>query len=37
MVVQGSPDTYIHSAWDDNELTDAQFPYKLKFTNTGLK
>ena len=37
MVVQGSPDTYIQSAWDDNETTDAQFPYKLKFTNTGLK
>ena len=37
MVVQGSPDTYIHSAWDDDETTDAQFPYKLKFTNTSLK
>ena len=37
MVVQGSPDSYIHSAWDDNETTDAQFPYKLKFINTSLK
>jgi len=37
MVVQGSPDTYIKSAWDDNETTDAQFPYKVKFTNTSLK
>ena len=37
MVVQGSPDTYIHSAWDDDETTDAQFPYKVKFTNTSLK
>ena len=37
MVVQGSPNTYIKSAWDDNETTDAQFPYKVKFTNTSLK
>ena len=37
MVVQGSPDKYLQQPWDDNELTDAQFPYKLKFTNTGLK
>jgi len=37
MVVQGSPDTYIHSAWDNDETTDAQFPYKVKFTNTSLK
>ena len=35
-VVQGSPETYIQSAWDENEKTDAQFPYKLKFINTGL-
>ena len=37
MVVQGSPNTYIKSAWDDDETTDAQFPYKVKFTNTSLK
>ena len=37
MVVQGSPDKYIHSAWDNDETTDAQFPYKLKFINTSLK
>ena len=37
MVVQGSPDSYIQQPWDDNELTDAQFPYKVKFNNTGLK
>ena len=37
LVVQGSPDKYIYSAWDDNETTDAQFPYKLRFTNTSLK
>ena len=36
MVVQGSPNTYIKSAWDDNETTDAQFPYKVKFTITSL-
>ena len=36
-VVQGSPNTYIKSAWDDDETTDAQFPYKVKFTNTSLK
>jgi hypothetical protein len=37
MVVQGSPNSYIKSAWDDEETTDAQFPYKVKFTNTSLK
>ena len=37
MVVQGSPDTYIKTIWDDNETTDAQFPYKVKFINTSLK
>ena len=36
-VVQGSPNTYIKSAWDDDERTDAQFPYKIKLTNTSLK
>ena len=36
LVVQGSPESYIHSAWDDKETTDAQFPYKVKFTNTDL-
>jgi hypothetical protein len=37
LVIQGSPDKYIYSPWDDNETTDAQFPYKLRFTNTSLK
>ena len=37
MVVQGSPDTYLQQPWDDNELTDAQFPYKIKLINTSLK
>ena len=36
-VVQGSRDRYLQQSWDDNELTDDQFPYKLKFTNTGLR
>ena len=36
MVVQGSPETYMQSAWDEKELTDAQFPYKVKFTGTDL-
>ena len=35
-VVQGSPDSYIHSAWNDKETDDPQFPYKVKFTNTDL-
>ena len=37
MVVQGSPNKYLQQPWDDNELTDAQFPYKIKSTNTSLK
>ncbi len=37
MVVQGSPEKYIHSAWDDDERTDAQFPYKIKLSGTSLK
>ena len=37
MVVQGSPNNYLQQPWDDNELTDAQFPYKIKLTNTYLK
>ena len=37
MVVQGSPNTYLQQPWDDNELTDAQFPYKIKLINTSLK
>ena len=36
LVVQGSPESYIRSAWDDKETTDAQFPYKVKFSNTDL-
>ena len=36
-VVQGSPEKYIKTIWDDNETTDAQFPYKIKLTNTSIK
>jgi len=36
-VVQGSPEKYIKTIWDDNETTDAQFPYKIKLTNTSVK
>ena len=35
-VVQGSPESYIQCPWDDRETTDAQFPYKVRFTNTDL-
>ncbi len=35
--VQGSPERYIYSAWDDDERTDAQFPYKIKLSGTSLK
>ena len=36
-VVQGSPETYIKTIWDDKETTDAQFPYKIKLINTSIK
>ena len=37
MIVMGAPKEYVQSAWDENELTDAQYPYKVKFTGTDLK
>ena len=37
MIVMGCPTTYLQSAWDEDERTDAQFPYKVKFTGTDLK
>ena len=37
MVVQGCPSTYIQQPWDNYEINDPQFPYKLKFVNTSLK
>lgn len=36
-VVQGCPETYIKTVWDDKETTDAQFPYKIKLVNTSIK
>ena len=36
MVVLGAPKTYVQSPWDEKELTDAQYPYKVKFTGTDL-
>ena len=37
MIVMGAPKEYVQSAWDENELTDAQYPYKVKFSGTDLK
>ena len=37
MIVQGSPENYVQQPWDNKEINDAQFPYKLKFTNTSIK
>ena len=34
LVVQGSPEEYIGCGWDENELTDAQFPYAFKLEGT---
>lgn len=36
MVVMGAPDNYQSHPWDDDELNDAQWPYKVKFENTNL-
>lgn len=37
MIVMGAPEVYVQSAWDEDELTDAMYPYKVKFTGTDLK
>jgi hypothetical protein len=37
LVVQGSPETYVQSAWDEDESTDAQFPYSFKVVNTNIE
>ena len=37
MIVMGAPKEYVQSAWDEDELTDAQYPYKVKFSGTDLK
>ncbi len=36
LVVQGSPTEYRQCPWDEEELTDDQWPYKVKFTGTDL-
>lgn len=36
MIVMGAPKSYVQSPWDEKELTDAQYPYKVKFTGTDL-
>lgn len=37
MVVMGAPKTYVQHPWDEKETTDAQYPYKVKFSGTDLK
>lgn len=36
LCVMGAPDTYNRNAWDDDELTDEQWPYQVKFSGTDL-
>ncbi len=36
-VVMGCPTQYAVHPWDENELTDNQWPYKVMFTGTDLK
>ncbi len=36
-VVQGSPESYVQNPWDEKEETDAQYPYAVKFSGTGLQ
>ncbi len=37
LVVMGCPTSYAVSPWDEDETTDEQWPYKVKFTGTDLK
>ena len=37
LVVQGSPEEYIGCGWDENELTDAQFPYAFTISGTQVE
>lgn len=37
MVVMGAAKNYVQHPWDEKELTDAQYPYKVKFSGTDLK
>lgn len=36
LVVSGAPQTHWKHEWDDNNENDEQWPYKVKFENTGL-
>lgn len=36
LVVLAAPDTYASHPWDDDETNDAQWPYQVKFENTGV-
>ncbi len=36
-VVSGAPKTYWQHPWDENEANDEQWPYKVKFSGTGIK
>ena len=36
LVVLAAPDTYASHPWDDDETNDAQWPYQVKFENTGI-
>ncbi|MDR1783400.1 MAG: DUF6055 domain-containing protein [Dysgonamonadaceae bacterium] len=36
LVVTGAPTKYSAHPWDEKELNDEQFPYKVKFENTDL-
>lgn len=35
-IVMGAPDKYVAHPWDEKELNDEQWPYKVKFENTDL-
>ncbi|MFD2967870.1 DUF4859 domain-containing protein [Sphingobacterium bambusae] len=35
-VVTGAPSVYQPHAWDEEESNDEQWPYEVKFTNTGI-
>ena len=35
-VVMGAPTKYVAHPWDEKELNDEQWPYKVKFEGTGL-
>ena len=37
LVVTGAPTVYAAHPWDDNNANDAQWPYKVTLTNTGIK